>query len=178
MLARAGLVGVDLGPEKSAGLTNCLTSSCVAVNQLAHIQARTLVANATVRREAFLDASVLHRPGAHFLRSQAIGCVDLLTGRGHEALRTASEEQRTALLFDTTVGASRRPVASATSGQSHRPRSHAQRRRRGGFVATNPASARRWPNPTPPATPARRQVERGRRGRLGVTRTFDPKPKV
>ena len=124
MLARAGLgvtnhpdwflgsiwqilVGVDLGPEKSADLTNCLTSSCVAVNQLAHIQAHTLAANATVRREAFLDASVLHRPGAHFLRSQAIGCVDLLAGRGHEALRTASEEQRTALLFDTTVGASR-----------------------------------------------------------------------
>lgn len=172
------LVGVDLGPEKSADLTIFLTSSCVAVNQLAHIQARTLAANATVRREAFLDASVLHRPGAHFLRSQAIGCVDLLAGRGHEALRTASEEQRTALLFDTTVGASRRPVASATSGQSRRPRSHAQRRRRGGFVATNPASARRRPNPTPPATPARRQVERGRRGRLGVTRTFDPKPKV
>ena len=159
MLARAGLgvtnhldwflgsiwqilVGVDLGPEKSADLTNFLTSSCVAVNQLAHIQARTLAANATVRREAFLDASVLHSPGAHFLRSQAIGCVDLLAGRGHEALRTASEEQRTALLFDTMVGASRRPVASATSGQSRRPRSHAQRRRRGGFVATNPASAR------------------------------------
>ncbi len=157
------LVGVDLGPEKSADLTIFLTSSCVAVNQLAHIQARTLAANATVRREAFLDASVLHRPGAHFLRSQAIGCVDLLAGRGHEALRTASEEQRTALLFDTTVGASRRPVASATSGQSRRPRSHAQRRRRGGFVAINPASARRRPNPTPPATPARRQVDRGRR---------------
>ena len=184
MLARAGLgvtnhldwfmgsiwqilVGVDLGQEKSADLTIFLTSSCVAVNQLAHIQARTLAILGRFRR-----------PGAHFLRSQAIGCVDLLAGRGHEALRTASEEQRTALLFDTTVGASRRPVVSATSGQSRRPRSHAQRRRRGGFVATNQASARRRPNPTPPATPARRQVERGRRGRLGVTRTFDPKPKV
>ena len=173
------LIGVDLGPEKSSDLTNCLTSACVAVNQLAHIQARTLAANATVRREAFLDASVLHRPGAHFLRSQAIGCVDLLAGRGHEALRTASEDQRTALLFETTVGSSRRPMASATAGPSiPRSRSHAQRRRRGGFAATNPVSARRRPNPTPPTTPARRQVERGRRGQLGVTRTFDPKPKV
>ena len=99
------LIGVDLGPEKSTDLTNCLTSSCV--NQLAHIQASILAANATVRREAFLDASVLHRPGAHFLRSQAIGCVDLLAGRAHEALRTASEEQRTALLFETTVVTSR-----------------------------------------------------------------------
>ena len=196
MLARAGLgvtnhldwflgsiwqilIGVDLGPEKSSDVTNFLTSACVAVNQLAHIQARTLAANATVRREAFLDASVLHRPGAHFLRSQAIGCVDLLAGRGHEALRTASEEQRTALLFETTVGSSRRPMASATAGPSRpRSRSHAQRKRRGGFAATNPASARRRPNPTPSTTPARRQVERGRRGRLGVTRTFDPKSKV
>ena len=141
------LIGVDLGSEKSCDVTHFLTSSCVAVNQLAHIQARTLAANATVRREAFLDASVLHRPGAHFLRSQAIGCVDLLAGRGHEALRIASEEQRTALLFETTVGSTRRPMASATAGQS-RPRSHAQRRRRGGFVATYPASARRRPNPT------------------------------
>ena len=178
MLARAGLgvtnhldwflgsiwqilIGVDLGPEKSSDVTNFLTSACVAVNQLAHIQARTLAANATVRREAFLDASVhFLRPGAHFLRSQAIGCVDLLAGRGHKALRTASEEQRTALLFETTVGSSRRPMASATAGPSiPRSRSHAQRKRRGGFAATNPASARRRPNPTPSTTPARRQVD-------------------
>ena len=114
----------------------------------AYIQARTLAANATVRREAFLDASVFHRPDAHFLRSQAIGCVDLLAGRGHGALRTASKEQRTGLLFETTVGTSRRPTSSATAGSSHRPRSHAQRRRRGGFGATNPASARQRPTPT------------------------------
>ena len=67
---------------------------------------------------------------------------------------------------------------SATAGSSHRPRSHAH----GGDVAGLARQTLRLPveglTRTPPVTPARRQVERGRRGRLGVTRTFDPKPKV
>ena len=46
---------MDLGPEKSTDLTNFVTSACVAVNQIAHIQARTLAANAKVCREAFLE---------------------------------------------------------------------------------------------------------------------------
>ena len=89
---------VEVEPQMRANIDNMLTSSSVAVNHLAHMQARLLVGNATFRREGLLDASVLDRAGAQFLRSQPIGGADLFAGKVPEALRVASEDRKD-LLF-------------------------------------------------------------------------------
>ena len=75
-------------------MDNMLRSSSVAVNQLAHMQARLLAGNAAFRREWLLDASVLDRAGAMFLRSQPIGGSDQFAGNVPQALRIASEDRR------------------------------------------------------------------------------------
>ena len=86
-----------------ANIDNMLTSSSVAVNHLAHMQARLLAGNATFRREGLLDASVLDRAGAQFLRGQPIGGADLFAGKVLEALRVASEDRNKQLLFQAAV---------------------------------------------------------------------------
>ena len=85
-----------------------MSASGIAVNQLAHIQMRSLASNATMRREAILESSVLYRQGALFLRSQPIGGTDLFGGRCAEALRVASEQKKNSLLFQATMGSSRK----------------------------------------------------------------------
>ena len=50
----------------------------MAVNQLAHMQARLLAENVVFRQQGLLDASVLDRAArAMFLRSQPVGGPDL-----------------------------------------------------------------------------------------------------
>ncbi len=80
------VAAVEVEPEMRANIDNMLTSSSVAVNHLAHMQARLLAGNAVFRREGLLDASVLVRTGAQFLRSQPIGVADLFAGKVPEAL--------------------------------------------------------------------------------------------
>ena len=107
--------GLDINPEGKTDINNFLSSACIAVNHFAHLQAHNLASNATIRREAFLEASVLSREEAHYLRSRGIGCVDLLGGEGNEAMKRASQEKRTSLLFQSTVGAPHRPVHCTAS---------------------------------------------------------------
>ena len=83
---------VEVEPQMRTDINNMLTSSSVAVNQLAHMQVRLLAGNAAFRREGLLDASVVDRAGAPFLRSQPIGGTDLFGGKVPEALRMAAED--------------------------------------------------------------------------------------
>ena len=94
---------VEVEPQMRANIDNMLTSSSVAVNHLAHRQARLLAGNATFRRDGLLDASVLDRAGAQFLRSQPIGGADLFAGKVPDALRVASEDRNKQLLFQAAV---------------------------------------------------------------------------
>ena len=71
---------VEVEPQMRTDINNMLTLSCVAVNQLGHMQVRLLAGNAAFRREEMLDASVLDRAGALFLRSQPIGAPICLAG--------------------------------------------------------------------------------------------------
>ena len=109
--------GLDINPEGKTYANNFLSSACTAINHLAHLQVRNLASNAMIRREAFLDASVLGREEAHYLRSLGIGSVDLLGGESKEAMKRAS-----ALPFQSAVGAPRRPVPPATAQTSRFPR--------------------------------------------------------
>ena len=170
--------GLDINPEGKTDANNFLSSACTAINHLAHLQVRNLASNATIRREAFMDASVLGREDAHYLRSLGIGSVDLLGGESKEAIKRASEEKRTALLFQSAVGAPRRPAPPATAQTSRFPRGQRARARRGKFVPSNAAPARKSTKP-PTAAPAQhRYVKAGRGGKIGVTNRYDPKPKV
>ena len=170
--------GLDINPEGKTDINNFLSSACIAVNHLAHLQAHNLASNATVRREAFLDASVLSREEQHYLRSRGIGCVDLLGGEGNEAMKRASEEKRTSLLFQSTVGAPRRPVQPATAQTSRFPRGQRARARRGKFVPSNSTPARKSTKPPTAAPAPHRYVKAGRGGKIGVTNRYDPKSKV
>ena len=67
------LDGCPIEKDQQADIDKLMSASGIAVNQLAHIQMRSLASNATVRREAILESSVLDRQGALFLRSQPIG---------------------------------------------------------------------------------------------------------
>ena len=78
---------VEVEPQMRANTDNMLTSSSVAVNHLAHMQARLLAGNAAFRREGLLDASVLDRAGAQFLLSQPIDRADMFAGKVPEAIR-------------------------------------------------------------------------------------------
>ena len=94
---------VEVEPQMRTDINNMLTSSSVAVNQLAHMQVRLLAGNAAFRREGLLDASVLDRAGALFLRSQPIGGTDLFGGKVPEARRVAAEDRNKQLLFQAAV---------------------------------------------------------------------------
>ena len=170
--------GLDINPEGKTDANNFLSSACTAINHLAHLQVRNLTSNATIRREAFLDASVLGREDAHYLRSLGIGSVDLLGGESKEAIKRASEEKRTALLFQSAVGAPRRPAPPATAQTSRFPRGQRARARRGKFVPSNAAPARKSTKPPTAAPAPHRYVKAGRGGKIGVTNRYDPKPKV
>ena len=169
--------GLDINPEGKTDANNFLSSACTAINHLAHLQVRNLASNATIRREAFLDASVLGREDAHYLRSLGIGSVDLFGGESKEAIKRASEK-RTALLFQSAVGAPRRPAPPATAQTSRFPRGQRARARRGKFVPSNAAPARKSTKPPTAAPAPHRYVKAGRDGKIGVTNRYDPKPKV
>ena len=167
---------VEVEPQMRTDINNMLTSSSVAVNQLAHMQTRLLAGNAAFRREGLLDASVLDRAGALFLRSQPIGGTDLFGGKVPEALRVAAEDRNKQLLFQAAVKPAAKGAAAPPRGP---PRSQSQQR--GGFRKRKGQT--RAPAQTTHKRPKHqgtlsRQVSRGRGAKLGVTATWTNKPKV
>ena len=166
---------VEVEPQMRANIYNMLTSSSVAVNHLAHMQARLLAGNATFRREGLLDDSVLDRAGAQFLRSQPIGGADLFAGKVPEALRVASEDRNKQLLFQAAV-----KPAGRGAGGSPRGAPRAQRggfRKRKGFTPSTSQVTHKRPKPQGQTTMSR-HVEKGKGAKLGVTATWANKPKV
>ena len=136
---------VEVEPQMRANIDNMLTSSSVAVNHLAHMQARLLAGNATFRREGLLDTSVLDRAGAQFLRSQPIGGADLFAGKVPEALRVASEDRNKQLLFQAAV----KPAGRGAGGSPRGP-PRAQRggfRKRKGFTPSTSQVTHKRPKP-------------------------------
>ena len=113
---------VEVEPQMRTDINTMLILSCVTVNQLAHMQVRLLAGNAAFWRRGMLDASVLDRAGALFLRSQPIGGTDLFGGKVPEALRVAAEVMNKQLLFVAAV----KPAAKGAAAplpRSHPPRS-------------------------------------------------------
>ena len=82
-----------------------------------------------------------------------IGSVNLLGVESNEAMKRASEEKCTALLFQSAVGAPRRPAPPATAQTSRFLRGQRAHARRGKFVPLNFAPARKSTKP-PMAAPA------------------------
>ena len=164
---------VEVEPQMRTDINNMLTSSSVAVNQLAHMQVRLLAGNAAFRREGLLDASVLDRAGALFLRSQPIGGTDLFGGKVPEALRVAAED-RNKQLFQAAV----KPAAK---GATAPPRGPPRSQQRGGFKKrkgqTRAPAQTTHKRPKPQGTLSR-QVSKGKGAKLGVTATWTNKPKV
>ena len=166
---------VEVEPQMRAIIDNMLTSSSVAVNHLAHMQARLLAGNATFRREGLLDASVLDRAGAQFLRSQPIGGADLFAGKVPEALRVASEDRNKQLLFQAAV----KPAGRGAGGSPRGP-PQAQRggfRKRKGFTPSTSQVTHKRPKPQGQTTMSR-HVEKGKGAKLGVTATWANEPKI
>ena len=165
---------VEVEPQMRTDINNMLTSSSVAVNQLAHMQVRLLAGNAAFRREGLLDASVLDRAGALFLRSQPIGGTDLFGGKVPEALRVAAEDRNKQLLFQAAV----KPAAK---GAAAPPRGPPRSQQRGGFKKrkgqTRAPAQTTHKRPKPQGTLSR-QVSKGKGAKLGVTATWTNKPKV
>ena len=58
------LDGCPIEKDRQADIDKLMSASGIAVNQLAHIQMRGLASNATVRREAILESSVLDMQGS------------------------------------------------------------------------------------------------------------------
>ena len=112
---------VEVEPQIRTDINNMLTSSSVAVNQLAHMHVRLLAGNAAFRR-GLLDASVLDRAGALFLRSQPIGGTDLFGGKVPEALRVAAEDRNKQLLFQAAV----KPTAKGAAASLEAPLAHSR----------------------------------------------------
>ena len=108
---------------------------------LAHLQARTLGSNATLRREAILGVSVLERSDASFIRSQGIG-THLLAGQAESVLRATSEPKRTLEPFLPPNSRSPRSFAPWVPLPSRGSFGPGSRRRRGGSVATSGAQFR------------------------------------
>ena len=165
---------VEVEPEMRTHMDNMLRSSSVAVNQLAHMQARLLAGNAAFHREGLLDASVLDRAGAMFLQSQPIGGSDLFGGKVPEALRITSEDRSKQLLFQAPM-----KPAGRGGGQTGSTRGLPRASQRGGFrkqKAFTPSGATHKRS-KPQATLSRR-VEKGKGAKLGVTTTWSNKPKV
>ena len=152
-----------------ANIDNMLTSSSVAVNHLAHMQARLLAGNAAFRREGLLDASVLDRAGAQFLRSQPIGGADLFAGKVPEALLVASEDRNKQLLFQAAVKPAGRGAAGSTRGP---PR--AQRGLRRGRGLLPPLLRSRTSAPNPKAKPRCLDTWRREMGPSWASRQLGP----
>ena len=162
------LDGCAVEKDRQADIDKLMSASGIAVNQLAHIQMRSLASNATVRREAILESSVLDRQGALFLRSQPIGGTDLFGGRCAEALRVASEQKKNSLLFQATMGASRKSGSGPSAGPSRIPPRSRRNKRKGGYSSSQPAAKQ--------AFHSRRVEQKGQK--LGVTASWTTKPKV
>ena len=164
----------EVDPEMRANIDNM--SSSVAVNHLAHKQARLLAGNAVFRREGLLDASVLDRTGAQFLRSQPIGGADLFAGKVPEALRVASEGRNKQLLFQAAVKPAGRGSAGSSRGPSRAPQGGGFKKRKG-FTPSISQVKHKRPKLQGQTTMSR-HVEKGERAKLGVTATWANKPKV
>ena len=162
------LDGCAIEKDRQADIDKLMSASGIAVNQLAHIQMRSLASNATVRREAILESSVLDRQGALFLRSQPIGGTDLFGGRCAEALRVASEQKKNSLLFQATMGSSRKSGSGPSAGPSRIPPRSRRNKRKGGYSSSQPAAKQ--------AFHSRRVEQKGQK--LGVTASWTAKPKV
>ena len=166
---------VEVEPQMRANIDNMLTSSSVAVNHLAHMQARLLAGNAAFRREGLLDASVLDRAGAQFLRSQPIGGADLFAGKVPEALLVASEDWNKQLLFQAAVKPAGRGAAGSTRGPPRAQRGGFKKRK--GFTLSTSQVTHKRPKPQGQTTMSR-HVEKGKGAKLGVMATWANKPRV
>ena len=163
------LGGCPIEKDQQADIDKLMSASGIAVNQLTHIQMRSLASNATVRREAILEFSVLDRMEALFLRSQPIRCTDLFGGRCAEALRVASEQKKNTLLFQATMGSSRKSGSGPSGGKSRFPPRSRLNKRKGGYTSAQPAAKQAFHS---------RCVEQGKGQKLGVTASWTVKPKV
>ena len=130
------LDGCPIEKDRQADIDKLMSASGIAVNQLAHIQMRSLASNATVRREAILESSVLDRQGALFLRSQPIGGTDLFDGRCAEALCVASVQKKNNLLFQATMGSFRKSGSGPSAGPSRIPPRSRRNKRKGGYSSS------------------------------------------
>ena len=165
---------VEVEPEMRTHMDNMLRSSSVAVNQLAHMQARLLAGNAAFRREGLLDASVLDRAGAMFLRSQPNGGSDLFAGKVPEALQIASEDRSKPLLFQAvTKLAGRGGQTGSSRGPPRAPQVGGFNKTRKGFTPTSTTHKR-----SKPQSALSQRVEKGKGVKLGVTTTWSNKPNV
>ena len=171
--------GLHINPQGKTDVNNFLSSECTAVNHLAQLQARNLGSNATIRREAFLKASVLGREESHYLRSRGIGCLDLLGREGNDAMKRASEEKRTSLLFQSVNG--RRATSASTS--SHRsnvsipPRTTSSCKTRE-IRPLEFHTARNSKKPPTAAPAPHLNVKAGRGCKIVVTNRYEPKSKI
>ena len=162
---------VEVEPQMRANIDNMLTSSSVAVNHLAHMQARLLAGNAAFRREGLLDASVLDRAaGAQFLRSQPIGGADLFTGKVPEALLVASEDRNKQLLFQAAV----KPAGRGAAGSTRGPLEHRGVVLRRGRGLLPPLLRSRTSAPNPKAKPRCLDTWRRERGPSWASRQLGP----
>ena len=164
---------VEVEPQMQTDINNMLTSSSVAVNQLAHMQVRHLAGNAAFRRGGLLDAAVLERAGALFLRRQPIGGTDLfLKGR----FRKPSLWRRR-IGTSSSFLAAVKPAAKGAVAPSRPPRSQ----QRGGLKkrkGQTPAPAQTTHKRPRPQGTLSRQVSKGKGAKMGVTATWTNKPKV
>ena len=140
------------------------------------VQTRLLAGNAAFRREGLLDASVLDRAGAQFLRSQPIGGADLFAGKVPEALRVASEDRNKQLLFQAAVKPAGRGAASSPRGPPRAPQRGGFKKRKG-FTPSASQVTHKHPKPQGQTTMSQ-HVEKGKGAKLGVTATWANKPKV
>ena len=114
------------------------------------------------------ESSVLDRQGALFLRSQPIGGTDLFGGRVPEALRVASEQKKNSLLFQATMGSSRKSGSGPSAGPSRIPPRSRRNKRKGGYSSSQPAAKQSFHS--------RRVEQKGQK--LGVTASWTAKPKA
>ena len=136
------VASVDLSPEQSSDGRNLLTAAGTAILHLAHLQARTLGSNATLRRLAILGVSVLEQSDASFIRSQGIGTLDLLAGQAESVIRAASEVKRTLEPFRHPNSRPPRSVATSGPAPSRGSSGPGSRRQREGGRASSGARFR------------------------------------
>ena len=118
---------VEVEPQMPTDINNMLTSSSVAVNQLIHMQVRLLAGNAAFRREGMLDASVLERAGALFLRSEPIGALISLAGRclmpsvWQRRIGTSSSHRGPSFTAERWLQKTERPASSSSTDDPQAP---------------------------------------------------------